>query len=90
MFVVCIVFIRVFVYFVGMFKHGMRDGRGSITFAEGAVYEGRFREDKMDGQGTCKIIRVLQGIDDEWMIPIDIQADMRRIHYKAGFGDEAH
>ena len=68
----------------------MRDGRGSVSFAEGAVYEGRFREDKLDGQGTCKISKVLKGIDDEWIIPVDIQADMRRIHYKAGFGDEGH
>lgn len=74
----------------GMFKNGMRDGRGSVTFAEGAVYEGRFREDKMDGQGTCKISRVVLGPNEEWMIPIDIQADMRRIHYKAGFGEDAH
>ncbi len=74
----------------GMFKNGMRDGRGSVTFSEGAMYEGRFREDKMDGQGTCKILHVLQGVNDEWMIPVDIQADMRRIHYKAGFGDDIH
>lgn len=73
-----------------MFKNGMRDGRGSVTFPAGAVYEGRFKEDKMDGQGTCKILKVLKGVGDEWMIPIEIQADMRRIHYRAGFGDEGH
>ena len=73
-----------------MFKHGLREGRGSVTFAEGAIYEGRFREDRMDGQGTCKITRVVEGVNGEWMIPVELQADMNRIHYKAGFWDDGH
>ena len=40
----------------GMFSHGKRDGRGTIIFPNGgAVYEGRFRNDAVDGQGTMKI-----------------------------------
>jgi hypothetical protein len=75
----------------GTFKSGLRDGRGSITFAEGAVYEGRFREDRFDGQGTLKINQVVPGIeDDELFIPIQMQSDLWRIHWKAGFGSTHH
>ena len=71
----------------GSYKYGTREGRGSITFAEGAVYEGRFREDRLDGQGTIKVSNVVPGVEDgEKLIPIEIQADIRRIHLKAGFG----
>jgi hypothetical protein len=27
----------------GTYKNGLREGRGTVTFAEGAVYEGRFK-----------------------------------------------
>lgn len=71
----------------GSYKYGMREGRGSITFGEGAVYEGRFREDRLDGQGTIKVSQVVPGVESgEKLIPIEIQADIRRIHLKAGFG----
>jgi hypothetical protein len=59
--------------------------------AQGAVYEGRFREDAMDGQGTVKINRALPGsVPGEIFIPFEIQADIRRIHYRAGFGADSH
>ena len=75
----------------GSFKAGMREGRGSITFAEGAVYEGRFRDDHLDGQGTIKVSDNVPGVEDgEKLIPIEIQADIRRIHLKAGFGAPEH
>lgn len=76
----------------GTFKGGLRDGRGSIFFPEGnAVYEGRFKEDRFDGQGTLKINSTTQGSDsNEVFIPIQIQSDMWRIHWKAGFGANAH
>lgn len=74
-----------------MFKKGLREGRGSITFAEGAVYEGRFREDVMDGQGTVMITRAVPGsLPGEVLIPFEVQADIRRIHYRAGFGADSH
>lgn len=75
----------------GTFKSGLRDGRGSVTFAEGAVYEGRFKEDRFDGQGTLKILKVISGNDsEEILIPIQIQSDLWRIHWKAGFGANLH
>lgn len=75
----------------GTFRSGLRDGRGSITFAEGAVYEGRFREDRFDGQGTLKISQIVPGNDaDEVFIPVQLQSDLWRIHWKAGFGSTHH
>ena len=87
-------------------KQGVREGRGSITFPEGAIYEGRFREDRLDGQGTIvviyfdiiaycdeifQIMNTVPGFDEgEKLVPIQIQADIRRIHFRAGFGDTAH
>ena len=35
-----------------MFRKGRREGRGTYSFANGAVYEGRFRDDTIDGMGT--------------------------------------
>lgn len=75
----------------GTFRGGLRDGRGSITFAEGAVYEGRFREDRFDGQGTLKINQVVPANDqEEVFIPVQLQSDLWRIHWKAGFGATHH
>lgn len=75
----------------GSFKTGLREGRGSVSFVEGAVYEGRFREDKIDGQGTLHMTAIAPGVEpDEMMIPVQIQADLKRIHFRAGFGDDAH
>jgi hypothetical protein len=75
----------------GIFKNGLREGRGSLVFPEGAVYEGRFREDALDGQGTLKITRTVPGAgEDEVLIPLDSLADIRRIHYKSGFGGDSH
>jgi len=75
----------------GTYKAGLREGRGSVTFPEGAVYEGRFRDDRLDGQGTIKVTRSVPGAEEgERLVPIEIQADMRRIHLKAGFGEGGH
>ena len=38
---------------------GRREGRGTIYFTNGAVYEGRFRDDAVDGQGTMKMSRAM-------------------------------
>ena len=57
---------------------------------QGAEYEGRFRDDRLDGHaGTLTITKSVPGaLKGEVMVPIQIQADMKRIHYKAGFGDD--
>lgn len=45
----------------------------------------------MDGQGTVKITRSVPGSGPgEVFIPLEIQADIRRIHYRAGFGADSH
>ena len=36
---------------------GKREGRGTVEFTNGAVYEGRFRDDRMEGQGTFKLAK---------------------------------
>ena len=75
----------------GSYKAGLREGRGSVKFQEGAVYEGRFRDDRLDGQGTIKVTRVVPGAEKgERLFPIEIQADIRRVHLKAGFGQDDH
>ena len=74
----------------GSFKQGLREGRGSIRFSVGGEYEGRFKEDHMDGQGTIKLLHTVPGMGEEHMIPIQIQADIKRIHYRAGFVDDLH
>lgn len=75
----------------GSFRMGLREGRGSVTFTEGAIYEGRFRDDRIDGQGTLHISSVMPGAEDgEHLIPVQIQADLKRIHTRAGFGDDLH
>ena len=74
----------------GTFKNGLREGRGSVRF-DGAEYEGRFKEDRIDGHGTIKVTSTMRGVTpDEIFIPIEIQADIKRIHYKAGFGEGGH
>jgi hypothetical protein len=66
------------------------DNNTHITFVATLTnyrYEGRFREDRLDGQGTIKVTSTVPGAEDgEKLIPIEIQADIRRIHLKAGFG----
>lgn len=55
------------------------------------MYEGRFREDAIDGQGTLKVSQRVPGANEgEFFIPIEMQADIRRIHHRAGFGAESH
>ena len=52
-------------------------------------YEGRFRRDVIDGQGTLRLDQcVMDGgnEDYEWIIPINnCGSDLGRIHLKAGF-----
>ncbi len=76
----------------GTFKNGLRDGRGSVYFAEGAVYEGRFKEDRFDGHGTIKVEKPVPGVNAEQdvLIPVSIKSEMWRIHWRAGFGANAH
>mmetsp|Transcript_40127 Transcript_40127/g.94295 ORF Transcript_40127/g.94295 Transcript_40127/m.94295 type:complete len:887 (-) Transcript_40127:266-2926(-) len=84
----------------GMWSRGKKEGRGTVYFTNGAIYEGRFRNDGIEGQGTMKISRCVSCADEgsdkdghakdgsdwtSWMIPIEFQSDMERIHQKAGF-----
>lgn len=53
------------------------------------MYEGRFKDDKIDGQGTIKISANVPGNAEEGeqlMVPLQIQSELWRIHMKAGFG----
>ena len=38
--------------YVGEFRDGLRNGRGTYTHANGAVYVGEFRDGYLNGQGT--------------------------------------
>lgn len=62
-----------------------------MKFGEGAIYEGRFRHDHFEGHGTIKVLKVVPGAtEDEIFIPINVQSDFMRIHWKAGFGPDSH
>ena len=37
----------------------MKDGRGTYTFPNGAIYEGRFREDRIEGMGTLNMFETV-------------------------------
>mmetsp|Transcript_8378 Transcript_8378/g.15686 ORF Transcript_8378/g.15686 Transcript_8378/m.15686 type:complete len:662 (+) Transcript_8378:552-2537(+) len=78
--------------FEGTFRAGLKEGRGTYTFSNGAVYEGRFRHDKIEGFGTLKMekntcVRIGQ---DEWILPVSCQSEMKFIHRAAGFGTDGH
>jgi len=81
-------------YYEGNFKDGLKDGRGTYTFGENkAVYEGRFVRDVIGGIGTLKLcsgipIEFSHPTDSrksEWMMPIELQCEIRSVHLKAGF-----
>jgi hypothetical protein len=68
-----------------MFRGGLKDGRGTLVFANGVLYEGRFRNDRIDGTGTLRLNAPVRGCEDgEWLVPINL-VDIQRIHVKAGF-----
>lgn len=69
----------------GVFRGGKKEGRGTLAFANGASYEGRFRDDAIDGQGMLQILKPVEDDMGGWMIPIQFQSDIERIHVKAGF-----
>ena len=60
--------------YVGMWRRGMKEGRGTLIFPNGAVYEGHFRDDVMDSGGHTGTFTLSQPVtithgEDEWMIP---------------------
>jgi hypothetical protein len=70
-----------------MWRNGKREGRGTLSWPNGASYEGRFRDDQIDGQGTLEIPRPVPGaFEGEWIIPLEHKIDVARAHHRAGFG----
>ena len=78
----------------GLWHCGRKEGRGTVFFRRAnASYEGRFKNDKMEGQGTLKMHSAskTEGSEERpdedcnWLIPIEFQSDMAHIHSKAGF-----
>lgn len=70
----------------GLWRDGLKDGRGTYMFANGAVIEGRFSRDQL-GTGTLKMqsgVPIELG-EDEYMMPIDTNSEMRLVHLRAGF-----
>ncbi|GBG27022.1 Phosphatidylinositol 4-phosphate 5-kinase 1 [Hondaea fermentalgiana] len=73
--------------FTGAFRGGLKEGRGTYSFPNGAVYEGRFRGDGIEGFGTFKMTRDrAEKVDDgTWFLPVSCQSEMRFVHRAAGF-----
>jgi len=78
----------------GNWRWGKRDGRGTVHFPNGVCYQGRFKEDQIDFTYDRGILELQKnpvpansepGKDTCWMIPIEFQSDVHRIHLKAGF-----
>jgi len=42
-----------FVKYVGEFRNNVVEGRGTMTFANGAIYEGEWKGNTMHGKGIC-------------------------------------
>jgi len=73
----------------GIFKRGLKEGRGNLTFRNGADYEGRFRADAIDGQGGLSVtVPVPMDSQDNWLVPIQLKTDIAKIHLKAGFDED--
>lgn len=47
--------------YVGSFKEGVMYGYGMMTWPSGTTYEGEFRNDERNGEGTCRIFEIVQG-----------------------------
>mmetsp|Transcript_7671 Transcript_7671/g.24149 ORF Transcript_7671/g.24149 Transcript_7671/m.24149 type:complete len:583 (+) Transcript_7671:326-2074(+) len=75
----------------GGWRDGRREGRGSLHWPNGASYEGRFRDNEMEGQGSLEVRRPVPLREDDgetvrgWLLPIQLKADLARVHRCAGF-----
>ena len=79
----------------GGWKCGKKEGRGSYVLANEATYKGRFRSNKMEGHATFNFLKMTNvGLpapcteDRQWLVPIDplVCMELKRMHWKAGFG----
>ena len=63
-----------------------------ICIFVGALHEGRFRNDRIDGTGFLKMEKntPVKLANDDVLVPIACKTEMRFIHLKAGFSENGH
>ena len=77
----------------GTWRAGKREGRGALRWPNGANYEGRFKDDKIDGQGALRLEKPVPLLEAGgggvrgWLVPVELKADLARVHQVAGFDD---
>ena len=77
----------------GTWRAGKREGRGAVKWPNGANYEGRFKDDKIDGQGALRLEKPVPLLEAGgggvrgWLVPVELKADLARVHQVAGFDD---
>ena len=66
---------------------------GAVKWPNGANYEGRFKDDKIDGQGALRLEKPVPLLEAGgggvrgWLVPVELKADLARVHQVAGFDD---
>jgi hypothetical protein len=53
--------------YVGLWHQGKRNGQGMLTFKDGTVYHGAFRNGKCNGFGTCQYARTKDRYEGKWI-----------------------
>lgn len=79
----------------GGFREGLRHGRGWYKFynEDGTIigeYEGRFKKDEMEGNNTIEVVENTPIIinEEEWILPLKRQTELKYIHQLAGFKED--
>lgn len=67
-----------------------RESRGLLWTTVGAMHEGRFRNDRIDGTGFLKMTKNVPVVleNEDVLVPIACKTEMRFIHLKAGFSED--
>ena len=69
----------------GRGEPGKREGRGAVKWPNGANYEGRFKDDKIDGQGALRLEKPVPLLEAGgggvrgWLVPVELKGGGRGV-----------